>query len=64
MSEKERNDIFDKISKGLEMSNEKMLRAKKARGEKVTYAKSNGKVYTITARTALKKYLDSKNANF
>lgn len=57
MSEKERNDIFDKIAYGLQQSNEKLLRLKKSRGEKVCYTKSNGKTYTITARSALKKYL-------
>lgn len=57
MLEKERNEIFNKIVTGLHQSNEAMLRAKKARGEKVCYSSPDGKPYTITARTALKKFL-------
>lgn len=63
MSEKERNDIFNKISRGLELSNENMLRAKKARGEKVVYTRADGKIYTVKASTALKRYLESKQAS-
>ncbi len=63
LSEKERNDIFDKISSGLQQYNEMLLRMKKSRGEKVCYAKANGKTYTITARTALKKYLTQNHHN-
>ena len=58
MSEKERNDIFNKIASGLRQSNETLLCIKKSRREKVCYAKANGKIYTITASTALKKYLN------
>lgn len=63
MSEKERNEILEKITRGLQLANENMLRAKKARGEKVVYARPNGKIYTIKASTALKKYLANKQAN-
>ncbi|GEM_PF-1544506 len=63
MSEKECNDLLEKITKGLQLANENMLRAKKARGEKVIYARPNGKIYTIKASTALKKYLANKQAN-
>ncbi len=45
MSEKERNEILEKITRGLQLANENMLRAKKARGEKVVYARPNGKIY-------------------
>lgn len=61
MSEKERNELFDKIVIGLQSSTEAMLREKKSRGQKVAYIKPNGKVYTITARTALKHFIEQTN---
>lgn len=63
MSEKERNDIYQKIATGLQKSTETMLRIKKDRKENVCYAKSNGKTYTITARTALKRFLSQDQTN-
>ncbi len=44
------------------MSAEKTRREKAARGEKVCYSKPDGTVYTITARTALRRYLAQKKA--
>lgn len=62
MSEQERKELHEKIYTGLMMSAEKALREKAARGEKVCYSKPDGTVYTITARTALRRFLAQKKA--
>lgn len=62
MSEKERKELHKKIYAALMISTEKTLREKAARGEKVCYSKPDGTVYTITARTALRRFLAQKQS--
>ena len=56
MSEKERIELEDKLTKGLKESFEKMLLRKKQLGESVVTCDENGNVITISAEEAWQLY--------
>ena len=60
MSEKERIELEDKLTKGLKESFEKMLLRKKQLGETVVTCDENGNVITLTAEEAWQLYQKTK----
>ena len=56
MSEKERIELEDKLTKGLKQSFEKMLLRKRQLGESVVTCDENGHVITLTADEAWQLY--------
>ena len=60
MSEKERIELEDKLTKGLKESFEKMLLYKKKLGESVVTCDENGNVITRTAEEAWQLYQKTK----
>ena len=56
MSEKERLELEDKLTKGLKQSFEKMLLRKRQLGESVVTSDEKGNVITLTADEAWRLY--------
>ena len=56
MSEKEKLDIKEKITKGLNQSDENLLRGKVALGQDMVFADENGQPRIVSAREALAEY--------
>lgn len=56
MSEKEKLDIKEKITKGLNQSDENLLRGKAALGQDMVFADENGQPRIVSAREALAEY--------
>ncbi|MDE6006600.1 MAG: hypothetical protein K2G67_03505 [Muribaculaceae bacterium] len=56
MSEQEKLDLKDKITKGLKQSYENLLRRKAALGQDMVFADKNGQPRIVPAREALAEY--------
>ena len=56
MSEKEKLDLKEKITKGLKQSYENLLRRKAALGQDMVFADENGQPRIVCAREALAEY--------
>ena len=56
MSEKERIELEDKLTKGLKQSFEKMLLRKRQLGESVVTSDEKGNIITLTAEEAWQLY--------
>lgn len=54
MSEKEYNELNDKIIRGLEIAEDEMLKAKARQDENVIVRSSNGEIRSIPAREFLR----------
>ena len=60
MSEKERIELEDKLTKGLKVSFEKMLLRKRQLGESVVTSDEKGNIITLTAEEAWRLYQKTK----
>ena len=60
MSEKERIELEDKLTKGLKESFEKMLLRKRQMGESVVTCDENGNIITLTAEEAWQLYTEKR----
>ena len=56
MSEQEKIDLKDKITKGLKQSFDNLLRRKAALGQDMVFADENGQPRIVPAREALAEY--------
>lgn len=56
MSEQEKKDLKDKITKGLKQSFDNLLRRKAALGQDMVFADENGQPRIVPAREALAEY--------
>lgn len=56
MSEKEKLDLEERITKGLKQSYENLLRRKAALGQDMVFADENGQPRIVSAREALAEY--------
>ncbi|MBD5296503.1 MAG: hypothetical protein HDS21_00250 [Bacteroides sp.] len=56
MSEQEKIDLKDKITKGLKQSYDNLLRRKAALGQDMVFADENGQPRIVPAREALAEY--------
>lgn len=56
MSEKEKLDLKEKITKGLKQSYENLLRRKAALDQDMVFADENGQPRIVSAREALAEY--------
>ena len=56
MSEQEKKDLKDKITKGLKQSYDNLLRRKAALGQDMVFADENGQPRIVPAREALAEY--------
>lgn len=56
MSEQEKQELKDKLDKGLKQSYEDLLRRKAALGQDMVFADENGLPRVVSAKEALKEY--------
>ena len=56
MSEQEKQELKDKLEKGLKQSYEDLLRRKAALGQDMVFADENGMPRVVPAKEALKEY--------
>ena len=56
MSEQEKQELKDKLDKGLKQSYEDLLRRKAALGQDMVFADENGMPRIVPAREALREY--------
>ena len=54
--------LVENVMRGLELSNERLLRLKARLGQSVVYAHPDGTPYTIPAEEALERYLAVKDS--
>lgn len=61
MSEQEEIKLFDKITNGLKLSYESLLRRKAALGQDMVIADADGQPRVVPAKELLDKYVASQN---
>ncbi|MCM1071865.1 MAG: hypothetical protein NC210_05865 [[Clostridium] fimetarium] len=62
MSEQEELKLFDKITAGLKVSYENLLRRKAALGQDMVFADENGQPRVVPAKEALAEYERARKA--
>lgn len=61
MSEQEKQELKDRVLKGLKISYENLLRRKAALGQDMVFADENGLPRVVPAKQALEEYLLRKS---